>query len=68
MPPLSVYARLEGGPLTALREEVRGWEKLGVTGLVVSDHLFEMLQVQAPLGCSSPGVQGFEAFTLSWDQ
>jgi alkanesulfonate monooxygenase SsuD/methylene tetrahydromethanopterin reductase-like flavin-dependent oxidoreductase (luciferase family) len=40
MPPLSVYARLEGGPLTALREEVRGWEELGVTGLVVSDHLF----------------------------
>lgn len=40
MPPLSIYARLQGGSLAVLRDEVRRWEELGVTGLVVSDHLF----------------------------
>jgi alkanesulfonate monooxygenase SsuD/methylene tetrahydromethanopterin reductase-like flavin-dependent oxidoreductase (luciferase family) len=40
MPALSVYGRLEGGDLAALRDEVRRWEELGATGLVVSDHLF----------------------------
>jgi alkanesulfonate monooxygenase SsuD/methylene tetrahydromethanopterin reductase-like flavin-dependent oxidoreductase (luciferase family) len=37
---LSVYARLAGGSLGAIRDEVRRWEELGVSGLMASDHLF----------------------------
>jgi alkanesulfonate monooxygenase SsuD/methylene tetrahydromethanopterin reductase-like flavin-dependent oxidoreductase (luciferase family) len=37
---LPVYCRLRGGSADALREEVRQWEELGVTGVLVSDHLF----------------------------
>lgn len=39
-PSLMVYARLGGGSLTAVRSEVRRWEELTVTGVLVSDHLF----------------------------
>ncbi len=38
--PLEVYGRLRGGSARTLREEVREWEDLGVTGVLVSDHLF----------------------------
>jgi alkanesulfonate monooxygenase SsuD/methylene tetrahydromethanopterin reductase-like flavin-dependent oxidoreductase (luciferase family) len=37
---LPIYTRLRGGPADALRREVRHWEELGVTGVLVSDHLF----------------------------
>lgn len=37
---LSVYARLQGGSLSTIRDEVRRWDELEVTGLMVSDHLF----------------------------
>jgi alkanesulfonate monooxygenase SsuD/methylene tetrahydromethanopterin reductase-like flavin-dependent oxidoreductase (luciferase family) len=39
-PSLSVYGRLRGGSLADVRTEVRHWEDLGVTGVLVSDHLF----------------------------
>jgi alkanesulfonate monooxygenase SsuD/methylene tetrahydromethanopterin reductase-like flavin-dependent oxidoreductase (luciferase family) len=38
--PLEVFTRLRGGPVSLLREQVREWEELGVTGVLVSDHLF----------------------------
>jgi alkanesulfonate monooxygenase SsuD/methylene tetrahydromethanopterin reductase-like flavin-dependent oxidoreductase (luciferase family) len=37
---LEVFTRLRGGSVDTLREEVRHWEALGVTGVLVSDHLF----------------------------
>ena len=37
---LRVYARLGGGSRAQLRDEVRRWEDLGVTGVMVTDHLF----------------------------
>jgi probable F420-dependent oxidoreductase len=38
--PISVFGRLRGGSLADLRSEVRHWEELGLTGVLVSDHLF----------------------------
>ncbi|MBJ7597994.1 LLM class flavin-dependent oxidoreductase [Candidatus Nephthysia bennettiae] len=37
---LEVFSRLRGGTADTLREEVKEWEELGVTGVLVSDHLF----------------------------
>jgi alkanesulfonate monooxygenase SsuD/methylene tetrahydromethanopterin reductase-like flavin-dependent oxidoreductase (luciferase family) len=38
--PLEVFTRLRGGTVATLREEVKEWEALGVTGVLASDHLF----------------------------
>lgn len=38
--PLEIFTRLRGGSVEHLREEVRRWEELGVTGVLVGDHLF----------------------------
>jgi alkanesulfonate monooxygenase SsuD/methylene tetrahydromethanopterin reductase-like flavin-dependent oxidoreductase (luciferase family) len=37
---LEIFSRLRGGTVDTLREEVKEWEELGVTGVLVSDHLF----------------------------
>jgi alkanesulfonate monooxygenase SsuD/methylene tetrahydromethanopterin reductase-like flavin-dependent oxidoreductase (luciferase family) len=37
---LPVYSRVTGGPIAELREQVRRLEDLGVTGVLISDHLF----------------------------
>lgn len=38
--PLRAYSQIRGGSVAELRDEVREWEDLGVTGVLVGDHLF----------------------------